>query len=49
VLYNAALTGIGVGLGVLIAGYFYRPKAIVVVGASSACLLPIIRLGDLKL
>ena len=48
-LYNAALTGIGVGLGVLTAGYFYRPKAAAVVGASSAYLLPIMRLGDLKL
>ena len=47
--YNAALTGVGIGLGVLTAGYFYRPKAAVAVGALSACLLPFIYLGDLKL
>jgi len=49
VLYNGALTSIGIGLGILIAGYFYRPRAAVAVRALSAYLLPFICLGDLKL
>ena len=44
-----ASTSIGMGLGILIVGYFGRPKAIVAVRASSTYLLPIMRLKDLKL
>lgn len=47
--YNAALTSVGMGLGILTVGYFYRPKAAVAVRALSAYLLPFIYLRDLKL
>ena len=48
-LYNAASTGVGVGLGVLTARYFGGPKAAAAVRALSACLYPFMCLGDLKL
>ena len=47
--YNAALTGVGIGLGILTVGYFYRPKAAAAVRALYAYILPFIYLGDLKL
>ena len=49
VCHNTALTGVGMGLGILIARYFYRPKVAVAVRALSAYLLPFIYLRDLKL
>ena len=49
VLRDAASTGVGVGLGILTAGYFYGPKAAAAVAASCACLYRFICSGDLKL
>jgi len=49
VLYNIALTGIGVGLGILTVRYFSGPEAAAAVRAFSIYLLPIIHLKDLKL
>ena len=49
VLRDAASTGVGVGIGILTAGYIGGPKAAVAVGASSACLYPLMYSGDLKL
>jgi len=49
VRYDAASTGIRIGLGILTAGYFYRPEVAVVVRALSTYLLPFIYLKDLKL
>jgi len=49
VFYNTALTSLGVGIGILTAGYIGRPKAAAAVTALSACLYPFIYLGDLKL
>ena len=47
--YNTASTSVGIGLGILIVGYFYRPKAAAAVRASCAYILPFIYLRDLKL
>jgi len=49
VRYDMALTGVGIGLGILTAGYFYRPEVAAAVGALSAYLLLFIYLRDLKL
>jgi len=49
VFYNAALTSLGVGIRILIAGYIGGPKAAAAVTASSTYLYPFIYLGDLKL
>ena len=49
VRHDAASTGVGMGLGILTAGYFCGPEVAAAVGASSACLLPFMCSGDLKL
>jgi len=49
VCYNTALTGVGMGLRILTAGYFYGPEVAAAVRASSTYLLPFIYLKDLKL
>lgn len=46
---DAASTGVGVGLGILTAGYFCGPKAAAAVGASCTCLYRFMYSGDLKL
>ena len=48
-LYNIALTSLGVGIRILIAGYISGPKAAAAVTALSTYLYPLIYLGDLKL
>ena len=47
--YNIALTSLGIGIGILTAGYISRPKAAAAVAALSAYLYSFIYLGDLKL
>jgi len=49
VLYDVALTGLGVGIGILTAGYIGGPKAAAAVTALNTYLYPFIYLGDLKL